>query len=201
MSQLEMTPNSPPEDNLTGHNYDGIQEYDNPAPGWWTWIFVITVFFSFFYVIVFVVGGDDQSVVAYYNQANVELMKAQYGQLGDVKGDDETLLKLMRDEKWNKVGASIFQSNCVTCHGADGSGIAGPNLTDEFYINVKKVSDIYDVVNRGRQNGAMPAWGQRLPNVEQVLVSAYVASLRGQNKPSVGGRPKEGNAAEPWPVK
>lgn len=201
MSQIELPNDHVPDDKLTGHNYDGIHEFDNPTPRWWVWIFVLTHVWGFFYLVVFILGGEDQSPAAYYNADNVELMKAQYGQLGDVKGDDETLLRLMRDEKWNKVGGSIYQSNCVTCHGADASGIAGPNLTDDSYIHVKKVSDIYDVVNRGRQNGAMPAWGQRLQPVEQVLVSAYVASLRGQNKPSVGGRPKEGTVPEPWPAK
>ena len=34
------------------HLYDGIQEYDNPLPGWWTWIFVGSIFFSLRYLAV-----------------------------------------------------------------------------------------------------------------------------------------------------
>ena len=36
---------------IQGHSYDGIQEYDNPMPGWWVWIFVGTVAFSVYYVL------------------------------------------------------------------------------------------------------------------------------------------------------
>ena len=31
---------------LLDHDYDGIQEYDNPLPGWWKWIFVGSIFFA-----------------------------------------------------------------------------------------------------------------------------------------------------------
>ena len=33
-------------DQLLDHEYDGIQEYDNPCPGWWHAIFWLTVLFS-----------------------------------------------------------------------------------------------------------------------------------------------------------
>ena len=41
----------------------------------------------------------------------------------------------------------------------------------------------------------MRAWGNRLSHNEIVTVAAYVASLRGQNKP---GRPHEGQMIPPW---
>ena len=192
---------SPATENLTGHNYDGIQELDNPTPGWWTWIFVLTFVWGVIYIIVAFAGGDELSPEAFYKHDLIEALKAQYGQLGDVKSDTPTLVRLMNDEKWNRVGASIFQSNCISCHGVDASGVAGPNLTDNVYIHVKQISDIPDVVTNGRKNGAMPAWKDRLLPVERVLVSAYVASLRGQNKPSIGNRPPEGTTPDPWPAK
>ena len=46
-------------------------------------------------------------------------------------------------------------------------------------------------------NGAMPAWGPRLQPAELLVVSAYVAAIRGKNLP---GKPVEPNAAAipPW---
>ena len=159
------------------HEYDGIVEHDNPTPSWWTYFFLITIGFSAIYLFVFLAGGDQLSPAAFYAKDATEQMKSQYGQLGDVKPDAKTLLRLANDPKWVRVGESLFKSNCVSCHGVDASGMTGPNLTDEAFLHVKKVEDLADVVINGRKNGAMPAWNQRLLPVEQVLVSSYVASL------------------------
>lgn len=37
------------EDKLMDHDYDGIQEYDNPMPRWWLGLFYITIVFSIVY--------------------------------------------------------------------------------------------------------------------------------------------------------
>ncbi|PCK05437.1 MAG: cytochrome C oxidase Cbb3, partial [Alteromonadaceae bacterium] len=40
-----------PENKTTGHNYDGIEEYDNPLPKWWFQLFVGTIIYAVLYVI------------------------------------------------------------------------------------------------------------------------------------------------------
>jgi hypothetical protein len=35
-----------PDGQLLDHVYDGIREYDNPLPGWWSWFFIATIVFS-----------------------------------------------------------------------------------------------------------------------------------------------------------
>jgi cytochrome c oxidase cbb3-type subunit 3 len=174
------------------HTYDGITEYDNPIPGWWTWTFVATIAFAALYLFVAVMAGGQISPVAYYDRDVVAELKRQGGPL---KGDATTLLRLMKDEESLKAGASIFQANCVSCHNRDGSGLIGPNMTDDAYLNVEKLADIPDVVSKGRKNGAMPAWSNRLTPNDVVQVSAYVASLRGKNLP---GRPPEGKTIPAW---
>ena len=39
------------EDRLLDHDYDGIQEYDNPMPRWWLWIFWATIVFAVLYCV------------------------------------------------------------------------------------------------------------------------------------------------------
>lgn len=44
------------EEKIMGHEYDGIQEYDNPTPGWWVWTFVATFVFSVGYLVYYHAG-------------------------------------------------------------------------------------------------------------------------------------------------
>ena len=193
--QTETAPSAAPavssEPPLTDHAYDGIREYDNPMPGWWVWLFWGTIVFSGFYFFLATMINGAFSPVHEYDVAMAQELKRG----GVLKPDAETLVRLTHDEDSIKSGAAIFQTNCVSCHGRDASGLTGPNLTDDSYINVRKIDDIPDVVATGRKNGAMPAWKNRLSPNEVVLVSSYVASLRGQNKP---GRPPEGQSIPPW---
>ena len=57
----------------------------------------------------------------------------------------------------------------------------GPNLTDDYYKNVKQITDIAEVIKNGAAGGSMPAWRTRLHPNEIVLMAAYVAGLRGKN--------------------
>ena len=174
------------------HSVDGITEYDNPLPGWWKWLWAATIIFAACYFFFVTITNGQLSPVGAYDQAVVAALKSSGGPL---TADAPTLVRLMKDDDTMKGGAAIFAANCVACHNKDGSGLLGPNLTDDYYINVQKIEDIPDVVTKGRKNGAMPAWGNRLSHNEIVTVAAYVASLRGQNKP---GRPHEGQMIPPW---
>ena len=30
----------------TGHSWDGIEEYNNPLPRWWLWVWFVSIIFS-----------------------------------------------------------------------------------------------------------------------------------------------------------
>src|SRR6266498_421067 len=104
---------------LTDHAYDGIQEYDNPMPGWWVWLFVATFVFSVLYFFIASVTNGAMSPVASYDRAVAAEMKKQMAGGVALKGDAATLLKLIKDEESMKMGANIFSANCVACHGRD----------------------------------------------------------------------------------
>ena len=41
-----------PGDDTTGHVWDGdLTELNNPLPGWWMWLFILTVVFGFAYLV------------------------------------------------------------------------------------------------------------------------------------------------------
>ena len=41
------------EPDTTGHEWDGIQEYNNPLPRWWVWVFYATIVWGLWYVIAY----------------------------------------------------------------------------------------------------------------------------------------------------
>jgi cytochrome c oxidase cbb3-type subunit 3 len=180
-----------------GHAYDGIREYDNPLPGWWKWLFVITVIVSPVYLLYFHVGAEGRSVEDQFLAALDANTKKKYKKIGDLTPDAPTIFKYSTDPEWAKVGQSIYKVNCVSCHGAEGGGLIGPNLCDENYKHIKGIADIYKVINEGVAGGAMPAWGTRIGNKNDlIMVSAYVASLRGSNPTKPKG--PDGSPIAPW---
>jgi cytochrome c oxidase cbb3-type subunit 3 len=183
---------------LTGHAYDDIQEYDNPTPGWWVAVFVLSVIFSIGYGIYYHVSTESTSVKQQYEQAVAANLVKQFGKMGTLKQDQDSLIAYMHNDDYLKVGESVFRQRCVSCHGSDGSGLVGPNMTDDYYKNIRVLGDFFKVINNGAGQGTMPAWRDQLHPNEVALVAAYVANLRGKNLPSP--RPAEGNKADPWPT-
>ena len=184
-------------DKLTEESFDGIQQYDHPLPKWWIWLFVGCIVFAPPYFWFYHNGTEGRSLADQHDQQLAGNLKLQFSQMGELKADRETLVRFVYEDSWLRVGRSIFKTNCVSCHGRDGIGQVGPNLQDNHYKNVSDVADILRVLQNGANAGAMPAWKSKLSTNEIVLVSAYVASLRGTGDGS--GKPAEGREIPPWP--
>ncbi len=181
--------------NLTDHEYDGIQEFDNPTPGWWSWIFAIMTIFAVLYFFFVTLAGDQLSPIGSYDEEVMADQERIFGQMGDIQSDPASLIKLSKDEKLQKIGKAMFVTNCAACHGQNAQGLTGPNMTDNYYMHVRKIGDIVDVISKGRNNGAMPAWEGKLKTKEITLMASYIASLRGTNQ---AGREPQGEVIPPW---
>ncbi len=181
-------------------DFDGIQEYTNPIPRWWKHLFLCTLAFVPFYVLRFHTGAPGTSLVDQFQIAMDANTRKQYEEIGTLVRDEPTMIDYLQKPQWVGVSASIFKANCVSCHGAEGGGNVGPNLCDESYKHIKQLPDIIKIVNEGAGAGAMPAWAKRLshPN-DLVLVSVYVASLRGSNP--ANGKGPDGSPIAAWPKK
>lgn len=78
-------------------------------------------------------------------------------------------------------GKEIFEEECSACHGEDGKGLAdlgGPNLTDGIWLYGKGKDALVAQISKPK-HGVMPAWVERLSDVEIKQVSLYVHSLGG----------------------
>ena len=181
-------------DKLMNHEYDGIREYDNPLPFWWVWLWAASFFFSIGYTAWYHLGKGP-SIHDEYELAVVRHVEKQLAGLGEIRPDDETILRLMEDEDMMGAVAGMFRGNCAQCHGNEGGGNIGPNLTDDEWKNVTRPKDIYTVIADGIGT-SMPPWKQRLREPQMILLSAYVASLRG-TEPTVAIEP-EGTEIPAW---
>ena len=189
-------------DQVTDHNYDGIQEYDNPTPGWWIWLWVASIIFAFFYFLYY--HGNvpaNRSIHDSYNESVDDLARKKLAALHitELTLNEHNMLEWMVNPDYTAYGRSVFKQNCTSCHGEKGQGIIGPNLTDDYYKNVARLTDIPHVITGGANNGAMPAWGPRLSPIDIDLVAAYVATLRGQSLPSGINPATYGDKIAPWP--
>jgi cytochrome c oxidase cbb3-type subunit 3 len=68
--------------------------------------------------------------------------------------------------------------NCAYCHGFDGTGGMGPDLTDNQWRYGASDVDVFNTIYRGRAQG-MPAWGPVLTENQIWKLVAYVRSLGG----------------------
>lgn len=197
-------PTSEPEpvDELTGHCYDGIEEYDNPTPGWWHLLFIGTVAFSVAYVLWYHLSGAMPSLPDRHDRAQLVAEQRKFGEIQKLPMGEAKLLRVMSNENWLGMGRSIFQQHCVSCHAGEGQGMIGPNLHDEAYIAVSSMMDIVTTIKEGRLQQGMPPQRQLNDN-EVALVAAYAASLRGAPLPADLQPPAlepKGIAIPPWPT-
>ncbi len=186
-----MTTREPQGAQTTGHEYDGIVEYTNPMPSWWTNIFWLTIAFSIVYVAVVHFSILNLGVKDEY-WAEEKIVRAKRAEDALKQAVSEQVLAVaLADPGSLASGKEVYGTRCVTCHKEDGSGLIGPNLTDKQWIHGDgTLMGIYNVVNEGVPAKGMLAWGRILSPVELRQVVAYVGSLRGTNKE---GKAPEGN--------
>ncbi len=197
MNNSNAPTSAPPTDAFESN--DGIRVDDHPIPGVWKWMFIATILFALPYWAFYHFGADGRTLADLHGTAVANNARLQFAEIGELNGDEQTLVKFLAEPSWLRVGQSVFKANCVSCHGPTGGGMVGPNLTDEAFKNVKSITDIYSIVNNGAAAGAMPAWKTKLQQNERVLVAAYVASLRGSD-PGSSSKGPEGREIPSWPA-
>jgi cytochrome c oxidase cbb3-type subunit 3 len=173
------------QDHLLEHAYDGIQEYDNPLPTWWKWIFYATILVVPIYLWdPMGIGVGPGKVKAYEEQ--MAAFNAAHPKSAGTYTDDQ-LAAFAKDPAKVEAGKVVFTSYCAACHRPDGGGMIGPNLTDDFWIHGGKPTDIMKTVVEGVLAKGMPNWGKVLKPDQIEGAVAYVQTLHGTNPPN----PKE----------
>lgn len=180
-------------DRTMGHSFDGIEEYDNPLPKWWFYMFLATCVFAMGYLALYPGLGNFKGLLGWTstNQWEAEVAEADekfgeiYAQFGNTP-----VPELAQNEDAMKIGQRLYANNCSVCHGTAARGQVGfPNLTDDDWLWGGEPDDILHSLVKGRQ-GNMPAKGV-MPNMTSQQVDQVVNFVL-----SYSDRERDAEAAE-----
>ena len=172
-----------PTDQLLDHIYDGIQEYDNPLPPWWVYLFIITIIWGIVYLIHYDITGMGPGSAQEYQNEVTEFNKLKTTFSGNSSGPilEKNDFALTSDVNIINSGKQIYLINCVSCHGVNAEGGVGPNLTDDYWIHGGEFENVIKTIFNGVMEKGMLAWKTSLNKKEIYSVANYVYSLNGTN--------------------
>jgi len=172
---------------IKGHKYDGIREYDNPMPGWWVAIFWLSVVFAGVYVL----GVHVFDFIDTYEEdlaeslEQLETVRTAYAEANPTfEADPATLATFVGDEQAIEAGAQTYAAVCASCHGAEGGGSIGPNLTDAYWVHGNTNMDMFNVITAGVAAKGMPPWDSALSPEERAQLVAFIQSIQGTEPPN-----------------
>ncbi|WP_185863446.1 cbb3-type cytochrome c oxidase N-terminal domain-containing protein [Blattabacterium cuenoti] len=183
------------------HGFDGIIELDNKLPMWWVHLFYLTIIFSaiyfFSYLFIDFSNPYKEYDIAYKNQLReIEIFEKNTPQV--------TIEKASFKEDSINSGKVLFEENCATCHQLDGSGNIGPNLTDDYWINVKEkdlFKNIFYIIWNGSENNpTMRAFGKsgEIKGNDIEKISSYVYFINQKYKKPLKNKGPQGIKITEW---
>ena len=171
------TPIEREKDIMFDHDFDGIKELDSKIPPWFAWLFIITIIFAAYYMIDYhVIGSGQVMQEEYAEEVRIALLEKEALIKSGAFVNEETVTFLSEVSALD-AGKNIFQTNCIACHAADGGGIVGPNLTDDYWIHGGGIKNVFKVIKYGVVEKGMIAWQTQLSPNQMQEVASYVLSL------------------------
>ena len=172
------------DEDLVGHVWDGdLEEWNNPAPKWWLYLYFITIAWAVGYMIVYPGIGAFEGLLGWSQEGQyeeeIQAAEARYGPIYERFAAME-FEERVADPEALELGRSLFASYCTTCHGSDARGGPGyPNLTDNDWLWGNSEDNIVATITHGR-SGIMTSWAAVLGSDEGIdNMVRYVRSLSG----------------------
>jgi cytochrome c oxidase cbb3-type subunit 3 len=193
----------------TGHIWDGVEEYNTPAPRWWLIVWIISIIWAviywFFYPTWPTPEGNTKGISNWTSksqlaESQVEIEERKNSYLKEFNKSSFSQIKKNKEltEFALAGGRAAFQENCAACHGTGAAGNKGfPNLNDDDWLWGGKLEDIYTTLKYGiRSNhdkarqAVMPSFGlDRILTKEEIKeVAGYVLSLSGLERTNTNGK-------------
>lgn len=174
-----------------GHDYDGIRELDNRLPPWWLYGFYLTIIFAGVYLWrhhishTAPLSGEEYQLAV---QA-AEVKRAAYLKKA-ANNVDENTVKYLTGTEDLAAGQKIYAGTCFPCHGKQGEGGVGPNLTDNYWLHGGSMKDIFKTIRYGVPEKGMKSWKDDYSPAQIAQLSSYIKSIKGANPPNA--KPPQG---------
>jgi len=168
---------------VMGHVWDeNLEEYNNPLPRWWMWLFWITLVFGAAYLILYPGLGSYAGVLNWSSTGQWDKEQARAAERFEPKFAQYAAMEIpavAADPKAREMGQRLFLNYCAQCHASDARGGRGfPNLADGDWLYGGTPEAIVATIQDGR-SGMMPPWPQ-LGEDGIRNVSHYVLQLAGR---------------------
>jgi len=181
---------------LLDHEADGIKELDNNLPRWWVWLFYLTIAFSVFYMVYYHVLNAGDLQIAEYEKARAAGEKIKGEAIGKFEAH-LTSLTPSKDPTQLAQGLQTYTTLCAPCHRADGGGLVGPNLCDDYWIHGSNYLDNLKTIINGVPEKGMLTWRGVLKPSEIQAVASYIYTLRGTTPPNPKVREDQAGPEKP----
>jgi cytochrome c oxidase cbb3-type subunit 3 len=165
----------------TDHNYDGIIELDNSLPPWWVYMFYGTIIFAITYMIYFTYFDGPTQQMEYDTEVAQAIQKKNEFLKKTAALVDETSVLILTDATALAKGKSSYITKCAACHGMNGEGLVGPNLTDDYWIHGGGIKDIFKTIKYGWPEKGMISWESQITPMEMQQISSFIITIKGTN--------------------
>lgn len=173
---------------LMDHEADGIRELDNKLPRWWVYLFYGSIVFAAGYLGYYHVYGRIRpgAVRLSAEEYAAEMVIGNQIKSNSMAKFEAQILNLQPSQDGVLIarGKQTFGRLCAPCHRADGGGLVGPNLTDDYWIHGSKFSDNVHTIWNGVPEKGMITWKNYLKPSEVYEVASFIYTLRGTHPPN-----------------
>ena len=198
-----------------GHEWDGIEELNNPLPRWWVLLFGACILFALGYVVLYpaipLPGGATPGLLGWTSRGQLaaDTASANASRASTLAAIDATPIEaipanpaLLHAAKAG--GAAAFKVNCAPCHGAGAAGsppgtFGGyPNLNDDDWLWGGTLADIQQTITHGvrypgdaaTRQSLMPSFGH-----DGILTPAQIDDVVSHVR-HISGQEPDGAAAQ-----
>ncbi len=198
----------------TGHEWDGIQELNNPLPKWWLYLFYASILFAVVWSVLYpsvpYFRSHFAGLLGYTQREEVaQNLREAAGSQAVYRDRIQNLdvIAVRADEELRRFatagGRVLFAENCAGCHQSGGVGTKGyPSLADDDWLWGGSLTEIEQTIRYGIRAGHDETRVSQMPRfqldgmlsakeveavADHVLVMAGQAPAKGQD-PKLGAK-------------